>query len=64
MSARRLGAALAALDDTTGAYLMPTTLRNAGVVVRDEPMPLRSQIEINAGFHLNTHLKQLEALRS
>jgi hypothetical protein len=62
-SARRLGAAWAALDDVTGAYEVPSRIFDAGFLVRDGAFPIRAFIEGNATFHLQIHLDQLMALR-
>jgi hypothetical protein len=62
-SAQRLAAAWAALDETTGGYLLPVVIVDSGRVVRDAPVPIRSFVEGNASFHLEMHLEQLRALR-
>jgi hypothetical protein len=62
-SAGRLAKAMDCLDDTAKAYLLPAHMVDAGIVVRDEPIPIGTLIEGNATFHLNNHLEQLRALR-
>lgn len=61
-SARRLGLALAALDEKSGEQLVPCLIVDSARVVFDEPMTVRSLVEGNASYHLEMHLEQLKAL--
>jgi hypothetical protein len=62
-SARRLAAAMEALDENADSQLLRARMFDAGMVVRDQPTPIRKLIEGNATFHLDNHLEQLRALR-
>jgi hypothetical protein len=62
-SARRLAMSWAALDEATGAYMVPAVIVDSGTVVKDEPIPIRKFIEGNASFHLDMHFEQLKALQ-
>lgn len=63
VSARRLAAARAALDETTEGHMLPAIIRDGDDVVNDGPIPIGRFIEGNASFHLDLHVKQLKALR-
>ena len=62
-SVRRLATAWAALGEAKGTDLAPALIRDADIVVNDEPIPIRTFIEGNASFHLDLHFAQLKALR-
>jgi hypothetical protein len=62
-SARRLAAAMEALDENADSQLLRARIVDAGMVVHDKPIPIRKLIEGNVTFHLNNHLEQLRALR-
>ena len=61
-SARRLVLAFSALDEASREHLVACLIVDSGRIVRDEPMPVRSLVEGNASYHLDMHLKQLNAL--
>jgi hypothetical protein len=63
VSARRLAAARAALDETTEGHMLPAIIRDGDDVVNDGPIPIGRFIEGKASFHLDLHVKQLKALR-
>jgi hypothetical protein len=63
-SARRLAMAAAALDDTTSAHAVAVRIFDAGIVVRDGPIPIGEFIKGNASFHLRIHLEQLNSMLS
>lgn len=61
-SAGRLARAWELVGPELGATEVPAKIADGGQVVRDGPVPIRTFIETNAGFHLQLHLEQLRAL--
>lgn len=62
-SARELAASYAALSDDEAERPISVRIHHDGDVIVDEPRPIGSMLEGNAGFHQQMHLDQLLALR-